>query len=70
MRKSYRLLHERFGYHPNQVVYDFDGYTYGLVSDDIRWTGKEHIAVTINKSGEGPFFTVPKESLEEIELVY
>ena len=69
MGKKYRLLHDRFGHKANEIVYRFHGPTYGLVSDDIRWTGKDHIAVTFNPEGEGPFFTVAKESVEEIELV-
>jgi hypothetical protein len=68
MTKKFRLLHQRFEIPADSIVYEYSGPTYGLVSDDIRWTGEEHIAVSLVED-KIPFFTVPLKSLEEIELV-
>lgn len=48
------------------TVYDSIGWDYGCSNDDTRWTGIEHISVTLNEAGEYPFFTIPKCDLEEI----
>lgn len=39
---------------------------YGCASDDSRFTGVEHIAVSANENGE-PFFTIPREDVEEMD---
>jgi hypothetical protein len=36
---------------------------YGCASDDSRIFGVEHIAVSLDQSGE-PFFTIPREDVE------
>jgi hypothetical protein len=67
MRK-FRLLENRFDIPADTIVYEYSGYTYGLVSDDERMTGEPHIAVTLQPDKE-PFSTVPLTMLEEIESV-
>lgn len=49
------------------MVYDIKGWDYGLASDDTRLTGIEHVSVTLNADGDYPFFTVPRQDLEEVE---
>jgi len=39
---------------------------YGSAGDDTRLTGIEHVSVTLNKDGDYPFFTVPRDHLEPI----
>lgn len=68
MKKKFRLLHERFGIPADTIVFEYTGPTYGLVSEDIAYTGKPHIAVS-KEEGKTPFVTVPLEMLEEINLV-
>jgi hypothetical protein len=46
------------------IVYECLDHDYGLAKNDSRQTGIEHISVTLNKYGEGPFFTVPVRDLE------
>ena len=46
------------------IVYKCLDHDYGLAKNDSRKTGIEHISVTLNKYGEGPFFTVPVRDLE------
>jgi len=69
MRKSYRLLYDRFDFPADSIVYEFTGPTYGLVTEDILYTGKEHIAITMDPEGGTPFITVPIEMVEEIHFV-
>lgn len=48
------------------VVYDFMFHDYGLASDDSRYTGIEHVSVTMDPEGGYPSFTIPKHKLKEI----
>lgn len=66
--KKFRLLHDRFDFPADSIVYEYSGPTYGLVTEDIIYTNKPHIAVSMQPD-ETPFITVPTDMLEEIELV-
>lgn len=44
-------------------VYDQWGCDYGLASDDTRYTGVEHVTVTLNEDGSYPGFTIPRHHL-------
>jgi hypothetical protein len=66
MRRKFILASDRLGVLAGNTVYEFTGYDYGLVSDDESFTGEEHLAVTTNEDGSGPFITAPIEILEEI----
>lgn len=48
------------------IVYRCSGPDYGCSGDDTRMTGIEHVAMTLNEDGSYPFFTIPKEDLEEV----
>lgn len=67
MTKKYELLAERFEHPAGSIVYKCLMYDYGLASDDTRYTGIEHVSVTLNEDGDCPYFTVPKHQLKEIK---
>jgi len=48
------------------VVYRYAGYDYGLASDDTFYEDMEHISVTKDPAGGGPFFTIPRRHLEAL----
>lgn len=48
------------------VVYNSAKYDYGLANDDTRITGIEHVSVTFKEDGDYPFFTIPRQDLEQI----
>lgn len=54
---------------PGDTVYDSKGYDYGCSSDDTRYTGIEHISVTLDIDGGYPFFTIPVVDLQELPNV-
>jgi hypothetical protein len=54
---------------PGVTVYESAKYDYGLASDDSRFTGIHHVSVTLDPTGDYPFFTVPAHFLEPIENV-
>jgi hypothetical protein len=60
------LKKDRFDHPAGTEVFVFGGQTYGLVREDQRLTGREHCAVTLKASGDGPFFTVPFDDLARI----
>lgn len=62
--QSFILKQTRFEHQPGSVVYEFNGHDYGLVRDDEYATHQRHLAVTLNPTGEGPFFTVPFNDLK------
>jgi len=66
-RPAFRLLADRFEHQAGAIVYDAKGYDYGLASDDTRATGKPHVSVTLEPSGDYPTFTVAVADLERIE---
>lgn len=49
------------------TVYLYRGPDYGLTSMDSLLMGEEYIAVTLNKSGSNPFFTMPRADLVTIQ---
>ena len=49
------------------LAYSCNGYDYGCANDDSRMTGIEHRSVTLDPTGAYPFFTIPKEDLEEVK---
>lgn len=53
------LTAERFGNPAGTVIYRAKGYDYGLANDDFRATGQPHSSMTLEPSGDYPFFTVP-----------
>lgn len=72
MIKSYKVLRDRelrgeLCAKEGDTVFRAKGYDYGLASDDTRWTGKEHISVTLYSNGDGPSFTIACEDIEESE---
>lgn len=50
-------------------VYECTKPDYGCASDDTRFTGVDHISVTLDKTGDYPFFTIPAQDLEEVSNV-
>jgi len=64
MSQSYKLRVARNDVPAGTVVYKSTRYDYGLASDDTRYTGVEHISVTLKEDGDYPFFTVPKHNLQ------
>lgn len=50
-----------------EIVYDFMKCDYGLAVDDTRRSGLEYTSVTKDMTGGYPFFTIPKEDLEEMK---
>ena len=64
--KRYRLKTKgTCGQEAGTICYPFRGYDYGLASDDTRYSGREHISVTLDPDGGIPSFTVAKDDLEE-----
>lgn len=63
---KYILNHSRFKYPAGTVVYDCQKHDYGLARDDTNETGEEHISVSLNESGDYPFFTVPADHLNPV----
>lgn len=51
------------------LVYERNSWDYGLASDDTRFTGVEHISVTLKSNGDYPGFTIPKQDLEELKSI-
>jgi hypothetical protein len=49
------------------TVYKCAKYDYGLSSDDTCSTGVEHVSVTLDPTGDYPFFTIP---LRDLEIVH
>ncbi len=66
MKKSYKLLVDRFDYKEGEVVYQFNSHDYGLARDDTIVTGVYHICVTTDPDGGYPFFTIPFEDVEAV----
>lgn len=68
---TYKLLRGRLGNRKGATVYDFKGYDYGCCRDDKaldpKYKGIEHVALTRNADGSGPFFTCPVTLLERLE---
>lgn len=48
------------------IVYQCTKHDYGCASDDTRATGFMHISVTLDPTGDYPFFTIPVRNLEQI----
>jgi hypothetical protein len=48
------------------IVYDLGHHDYGCASDDTRYTGMEFVSVTYEPTGQYPFFTIPKEALQQV----
>jgi hypothetical protein len=63
---KYKLKVDRFQHKAGAIVYDQRGYDYGLASDDTRYTGIQHVSVTLNEDGDYPGFTVAERDLEKI----
>lgn len=63
---KYKLLEDRFESKAGSVVYKSTKYDYGCASDDTSITGIYHISVSLDETGDYPFFTVPFDQLEEI----
>ena len=63
--RRYRLKADRFEHKAGTICYPCVKPTYGLCSDDERYTGVAHRAMTLKSDGDYPFFTVPATDLEE-----
>lgn len=50
-----------------QTIYDCRGYDYGTASDDTRFTGIKHVSMSLDPTGDYPFFTIPEADIERIE---
>jgi hypothetical protein len=61
-----RLRSDRLGHAAGTIVYECGTHDYGLASDDSRYTGIEHISVTLDPEGGYPFFTVPLTGVEKV----
>jgi hypothetical protein len=44
-------------------VYTCKGWDYGFANEDTRRLGVEHVSVTLDPTGDYPFFTIPREDL-------
>ncbi len=70
MSKSYKVIKDS-DLEPLAVagttVYDSMYADYGCANDDTRYTGIEHISVTLKSDGGYPFFTIPLRDLEPNE---
>ena len=49
------------------IVYPCQKYDYGMAMADTWMLGIECISVTLNKDGGYPFFTIPRQDLEELD---
>lgn len=49
------------------TVYYCTGHDYGIAADDTRRLGVHHVSMTRDPSGDYPFFTIPRQDLEEIK---
>lgn len=66
MAKQYKLLADHYGMPAGTIVHEFQGVTYGLCSDDTRYSGgRKHIPVTEHKD-QAPFLSTPLDILEEV----
>lgn len=45
------------------IVYYCVGHDYGCANDDTRATGIHHVSVTVDPTGDYPFFTIPREDI-------
>lgn len=63
---KYVLNHKRFEHPAGTVVYDCERHDYGLARDDTYDTGEDHISVTLDESGDYPYFTVPVAHLDRV----
>lgn len=61
---KWKLKKERFEHPAGTICYPFLGCDYGCSNDDERYTGIEHISMTLDPTGRGVFFTVPREDIE------
>lgn len=64
---KYKTLKARFGNPAGTIVYDCTGCDYGCSSDDTRCTGVMHVSVTLDPTGDYPFFTIAYRDLEVVE---
>lgn len=64
LRPAYRLLRDRFEHKAGATIYTAKGHDYGCARDDEYATGKPHTSMTLEPSGDYPFFTVPNEDFE------
>lgn len=63
---KYILNKDRFEHKSGTIVYLNTNYDYGCSSDEERYTGIEHVSVKLDESNDSPFFTVPKQRLDEV----
>lgn len=48
------------------IVYSLRSWDYGLAKDDTRFSGIEHVSVTLKADGDYPSFTVPRSDIGAI----
>lgn len=64
MANKYKLRFEWECHPAGTIVYPCAKPDYGCAGDDTRYTGEEHISVTLKSDGDYPFFTIPCDMLE------
>ena len=64
MLKDSRLCEEA---KKGTTVYRCNKPDYGCASDDTMMTGVPHISVTLDPSGDYPFFTVPEPDIRALD---
>jgi hypothetical protein len=68
MTQKYILLHDvRSDLKAGTTVYQCGFHDYGLARDDTNHTGIEHKSVTLDPTGDYPFFTAPVHSLQKVD---
>jgi hypothetical protein len=65
-QERFRLKIARFEHPAGTLCYRCTKHDYGLDADDTRATGIEHWSMTLDPSGDYPFFTVPITALERV----
>ena len=63
----YTLLRDAHDTLAGAIVYRASGCDYGCSSDDSRMTGIPHVSMTLDETGDYPFFTVSEYDLKEIQ---
>lgn len=65
-RLAFVLLKDRFEHAAGTTIYKAAGYDYGCARDDWQATGIPHTSMTLEPSGDYPFFTVPDTDFEVV----
>lgn len=68
-RQAYEVMENHHDLKVNQgeVVFEFTGNNYGIVSDDEAMLGEPCRAITRNPDGKNPFIVLPERILKKID---